>query len=418
MSNVILSPSRLAGEVTVPPSKSVSHRAILCAVLARGRSRIRNLAFSRDILATLNAARSLGVSVRRDENGCVIDSSGELPGRADIDCGESGSTLRFLIPVLGALGVDARLTGHGRLPGRPLGAYRDCLPPHGVRLESAGGLPLRVGGKLEPGTYLLPGGVSSQFVTGLLLALPLLGGDSEIRLTSPLESAGYVSLTVAMLADFGVRADRTEDGWHIPGGQRYAPQEYEVEGDWSQAAFFLAAGALGGDLSIRGLRRDSVQGDRMAEVLFTNLGAVTGWENDVLRVRGGRLRGMEIDAAQIPDLVPALAAAAALAEGRTVISRAGRLRLKESDRLEAMERGLSALGGKIAQTPDGLVIDGVERLRSGHAEGYNDHRVVMALSAAALRGGRTELTDAQSVAKSYPDFFGEYNRLGGKANVI
>lgn len=419
MNRAVISPSRLCGSVTVPPSKSAAHRAILCAALARGESRLYNVADSEDMRATLGAIQAFGVQVRREENVLMIDSSGKFLDEAEIDCGESGSTLRFLIPILAALGVDSKLTGRGRLPERPLGTFLDCLPPHGAILTSEGGLPLTIGGGLNPGVYSLPGNISSQFITGLLLALPLLPGDSEIRLTTELESAGYIDLTLSVLSDFGIIIERATNGWRIPGWQHYTPRDYTIEGDWSQAAFFLAAGALGGDLSICGLRKDSAQGDRECAELFERFGAKIAWQGDVLTVSGAPLSGIDINAAQIPDLVPMLAATAALAKGKTTITGAARLRIKESDRLTAMTEGLTTLGATVTQRPDGLVIEGTNSLSSGLVQGYNDHRIVMALAIAGLCGtGSIEITDPLSVNKSYPGFFEEYNRLGGKANVL
>ena len=418
MSRAVLSPGTLRGELTVPPSKSAAHRALLCAALSGGRCRVRNLAPSEDIRATADAVRAMGRRVEWD-GGCLEIGPGAAPARADINCRESGSTLRFLIPVLSALGIDASYTGEGRLPQRPIGCYLTCLPENGAVLETAGGLPLTVSGKLRAGTYRLPGDVSSQFITGLLLALPLLSGDSDIVLTTPLESSGYVDMTLAVMEDFGVAVTPTETGWHVPGGQRYLPRDYTVEGDWSQAAFFLAAGALGGELSLRGLRRDSRQGDRAAETLFSRFGAKLAWTGGVLTVSPGPLRGFSIDASQIPDLVPILAVTAALSEGRTSILRAGRLRIKESDRLSAMAQGLSRLGARIEELPDGLEIDGVPALSGGEVSGFRDHRVVMSLAVAALRAqGDVTVTDAESVSKSYPNFFQEYQKLGGIVNVI
>lgn len=419
MSQAIVAPSKLCGSVTVPPSKSVAHRAILCAALARGISHINHVADSEDMRATIGALEALGIVIQRDGDHILVDSSGKWEDEADIDCLESGSTLRFLIPILAALGISAKLTGQGRLPYRPLNTYLECLPPHGAILKTHGGLPLEIDGGLIPGEYELPGNISSQFITGLLLALPLLPGDSRIRLTTPMESAGYIDLTLSVLHDFGIHIRTVEGGWEVPGWQQYQPRDYTVEGDWSQAAFFLAAGALGGEISIHGLRRDSAQGDRESAALFQRFGAQVQWQEEVLIVSGAPLCGIQIDAAQIPDLVPVLAATAALAKGRTVITGAARLRLKESDRLEAMTKALTTLGVTITQQPDGLVIDGVPQLSPGTVDGCNDHRVVMALAIAALNGGNpTVITDANSVAKSYPDFFEEYNRIGGKANVL
>ncbi len=403
MANVTISPSVLNGSILVPPSKSAAHRAAICSALAGGAPLFDGEAISNDITATCRAMRAIcggGDSVR-------------------IDCGESGSTLRFLIPVAAALGLNAEFTGSGRLPERPIGVYLDCLPQHGVSCGTQGGLPLSVSGRMTPGRFVLPGNVSSQFITGLLLALPLLDGDSELTLSSPLESAGYVDMTVEIMREYGVTAQPAENGWSIAGRQKYRPCEYRVERDWSQAAFFLAAGALGGTLRLEGLNRDSCQGDRAAERLFREFGARTEWNGSVLSVSPNERKGMEIDASQIPDLVPVLAATAALCRGRTRIYNAQRLRIKESDRLFAMADGLTKLGGRVAETDDGLIIDGVPTLHGGKAEGFNDHRIVMALSVAALKAdGSVTVSDAQSVQKSYPAFFEDYNRLGGKANVF
>ena len=409
MSEVRILPSSLRGRAAVPVSKSGAHRAVICAALAGGEDPVPGgEAVSEDIAATRGAVAAL------------LTAGG---GAVRLDCAESGSTLRFLIPLAAALGVPAVFTGRGRLPERPVGVYLDCLPHHGVTCETkTGGLPLSVSGRLEPGRFELPGNISSQFITGLLLALPLLGGGSEIVLTSPLESAPYVDMTTETMQAYGVRVRRTETGWEISGNQRYRPDpSYLVERDWSQAAFFLAAGMLGGDVELDGMNPSSAQGDRACRDIFRRLGAEIEWKNGLLRARPGPPAdgptSIAVDASQIPDLVPVLAAAAAVLPGYSVsIGRAERLRLKESDRLAAMADGLCALGADVRQTPDGLELHGVGLLRGGRAEGRGDHRVVMALAVAALRAeGETVLTDAQSVRKSYPDFFRDYNRLGGKA---
>lgn len=414
MSEVRILPSALRGRLCVPVSKSAAHRAVICAALAGGGDPLpTGETVSEDVAATKSAAAAL------------LSADGR-PVR--LDCGESGSTLRFLIPLAAALGATATFTGRGRLPQRPLGVYLDCLPKHGVTCETAGGripagsLPLSVRGQLAPGRFELPGDVSSQFITGLLLALPLLGGGSEIVLTTPLESAPYVDMTAETMRAYGVRVRRTRTGWEIGGGQAYRPNPgYRAERDWSQAAFFLAAGMLGGDVELGGMNPSSAQGDRECVDIFRRFGAKIEWKDGLLRAQAGPgadgPTSVFIDASQIPDLVPVLAAAASVLPGRAVsILNAERLRLKESDRLAAMADGLAALGGDVRQTPGGLEIRGVGRLRGGRAEGRNDHRVVMALAVAALRSeGETVLADAQSVRKSYPDFFRDYNRLGGKA---
>lgn len=413
-------PGNLQGTVTIPPSKSDAHRAVICAALSRGVSKIAPIELSEDITATLRAVETLGVSVRLEENVLTVDGSALGTARSrELDCGESGSTLRFFIPIAAALGLPVRFTGRGRLPQRPLGTYLECLPPAGVNCQSTGGLPFSIHGKLQSGRFAVAGNVSSQFITGLLLALPLTGEDSEIVLTTPLQSAGYVEMTIRTMAAFGVTVEKTMAGYRIAGGQRYQPQNYAVESDWSQAGFYLAAGALGSRLALHGLRRDSIQGDRTAEAVFSAFGAQLEWQGKALIVSPGVLRGIAVDASQIPDLVPPIAAAAALAEGESKITGAGRLRLKESDRLAAMASAINALGGSVQEEEDGLVIQGVSSLKGGRVSGCNDHRVVMAMAVAALRaGGPVEITDPHSIRKSYPSFFKEYNRLGGNAHVF
>ena len=416
----VISPSVIRGTLTPPPSKSAAHRLLIAAALA-GEGRVRGLSLSADMEATLRAVRGLGVSVRLDGDAACFAPAppSSSPSPLPVDCGESGSTLRFLIPLYAARGIPAVFTGHGRLPERPLGVYADCLPPHGVTLSAASGLPLTVTGRLTGGDYTLPGDVSSQFITGLLFALPLCREDSRIRLTTPLESAGYVDMTLQVLRQAGIRVEPLEDGWFIPGSQTYRPLDTAVESDWSQAAFLLAAGALGGEVTLTGLNPASAQGDREALSLFRRFGAAVEEAPGRIVCRKAPLHGIDIDAAQIPDLVPVLAVTAALADGVTHITGAARLRLKESDRLAAVADGIRRLGGRVEEGPDSLTITGVSRLAGGRAEGYNDHRIVMALSMAALGcEAPVTVTDAQSVAKSWPAFFEDYRAIGGTAHVI
>ena len=420
MSLAVISPSVIRGTLTPPPSNSAAHRLLIAAALA-GEGRVRGLSLSADMEATLRAVRGLGVSVRLDGDAACFAPAppSSSPSPLPVDCGESGSTLRFLIPLYAARGIPAVFTGHGRLPERPLGVYADCLPPHGVTLSAASGLPLTVTGRLTGGDFALPGDVSSQFITGLLFALPLCREDSRIRLTTPLESAGYVDMTLQVLRQAGIRVEPLEDGWFIPGSQTYQPLDTAVESDWSQAAFLLAAGALGGEVTLTGLNPASAQGDREALSLFRRFGAAVEEAPGRIVCRKAPLHGIDIDAAQIPDLVPVLAVTAALADRVTHITGAARLRLKESDRLAAVADGIRRLGGRVEEGPDFLTITGVPRLTGGRAEGYNDHRIVMALSMAALGcEAPVTVTDAQSVAKSWPAFFEDYRAIGGTAHVI
>ena len=420
MHDIKVSPSRLKGTISVPPSKSAAHRAIICAALSDGVSVLQPIELSNDITATIECMKKLGAELKLDGKRLTVNGRGIFtPDKAELDCGESGSTLRFVIPIAAAGGVKAVFTGHGKLPERPIGVYTDCLPEHGVSCITKGGLPLEISGRLECGIYEIPGNISSQFVTGLLLSLPLLEGDSEIRLTSPLQSVGYINMTVQIMEQFGVKTERTENGWIIRGGQKYSARNYTVEGDWSQAAFYMTAAALGSSIVIDNLDMDSTQGDKACVEVYRRLGADIRCENGMVIMNGGELHGIELDAADIPDMVPAFSVAAALAKGTTVIRGAQRLRIKECDRLAAMRDGLSRLGVSVRETEDGLIINGAEKLHGGFVEGYNDHRIVMSFAAAACAAdSEITISDMESINKSYPSFFEDYKSLGGKTDVI
>ena len=399
--NAIITPSKLAGTVRVPASKSAAHRSLICAALADRPTRVRMDALNRDIEATLACLEALGAKVDRDGDVLEVTPIRGAAKDALLDCGESGSTLRFLMPVVCALGTGARIVGRGRLPLRPNAPLIDALREHGA-FTDGDLLPMRLSGPVSGGRWTLPGDVSSQYITGLLLALPLLEEDSEIVLTTPLASAAYVAMTLEALAAFGVEVIPTQAGWRVPGRQAYrSPGVVEVEGDWSAAAFWHAANALGADIRVEGLKPDSVQGDRAVVDLL------------------GRA---EIDADNVPDLVPALAAAAASLNQTTVITGAARLRLKESDRLATTAAMLAALGHGCEVAPDGLVIRGgapgpcADDLRT--VDGANDHRIVMAAAVAAAFADRpVRITGAEAVEKSYPDFFRDFTELGGHMHV-
>ena len=381
--NLKLTPTRLKGAITPPPSKSYAHRALIAAALAGGDSELTNLADSKDIIATRRCLEALA-------------SPEELPL---LDCGESGSTLRFLIPVALALRGGARFTGHGRLMERPQKPYFDLFDQKGISYEQTDGV-LTVQGTLAPGEYALPGDVSSQFVTGLLYALPLLSGDSHIILTSALESRNYVDMTVDVMAHFGVSAKETADGWLVPGNQTYKPNAQAIEADWSQAGFFYAALGLGNELDIQGMNPRSMQGDLRIVPYYEKL------------IQDG---DVELDVSQCPDLVPPLAVHAAVRKGTTRIINAARLRIKESDRLATVTEVLNTLGAKVTEHSDHLVIEGQPALPGGMSvSAHNDHRIaMMAAIAATCCKNPIVITGAQCVAKSYPNFWEEYVRLGG-----
>lgn len=262
------------GEVTVPPSKSDVHRAIICAALSRGVSRISPVALSNDIKATIGCIEALGAETRLENNVLTVDGTKLFSDKkASLDCGESGSTLRFFIPVAALGGIEAEFTGHGSLPTRPIGLFADILPKAGVECETTGFLPLKIRGKLRSGEFKVPGNVSSQFITGLLFALPLLENDSDIVLASPIESVGYINMTIYTMSKFGVEVEKTDFGWHIKGGQSYKPCNYTTDGDWSQAAFFMVSGAVSGSVTVNGVNKDSAQGDKKIAEIIAQFGA-------------------------------------------------------------------------------------------------------------------------------------------------
>ncbi|WP_105205125.1 3-phosphoshikimate 1-carboxyvinyltransferase [Neobittarella massiliensis] len=415
----------LRGTITAPPSKSCSHRAVICALLAGGTSVLTHLAQNTDIRATLAAANVLGAGCRP-----LGDSSWQLTGLTaaagdrpvTIDCGESGSTLRFFVPIAAALGVPATFTGRGRLPGRPIAELLQPMCQNGAETNYAGTLPCTVTGRLQSGVYPIPGHVSSQFITGLLLALPLLEGDSEISLTSRLQSRPYIDLTLQIMAQFGVRAEATHRGWFVPGGQQYQPQEIQVEGDWSGAAFYLTAGAVGGSVTVAGLNCQSRQGDRAVADILAQLGAQIRTGDGMVHSAQAPLHGTVIDGSHIPDIVPILAVAAAAASGTTTFTGVGRLRDKESDRLYTTSATLTALGADVAVGPDGdsLVVRGGRPLHGATVSSFGDHRIAMTAAVAALLcGGQTVYIDgAECIDKSYPNFFEHFTALGGVADVL
>lgn len=420
MSDVKFSPFVPNGTVNVPPSKSDVHRAIICAAMANGVSRISPVALSNDIKATIGCIKALGADAVLENNVLTVDGTNMYKNKtALLNCGESGSTLRFFIPIAAVGNVNATFVGKGKLPQRPIGIFTEALPKAGTVCKTEGGLPLEIKGQLKSGIFEIPGNVSSQFITGLLLALPILEGDSEIVLTSPLESVGYIAMTIRTMKQFGVNIQATEKGWHIKGSQSYKTCDYTTDGDWSQAAFFMVLGAVSGKVTVKGVAKDSTQGDKKCAEILARFGAkVTQLDNEVT-VEKGELKAITIDASQIPDLVPVLSVCAAFAEGTTKIINAERLRIKECDRLKATAELINNLGGKVKELSDGLEITGVSSLKGGNVNGYNDHRIVMSAAVCAARSdGDITATFAMSINKSYPDFYIDYNSIGGKANVL
>lgn len=410
-----IQPSRLQGSVTVPPSKSMAHRALLCAGLAAGTTQIQGILPSQDMEATCRALTALGASIARQGSLARVQGVAGRPKvpQGPVDCGESGSTLRFLIPAFALASAPARLTGRGRLPQRPLGPYGAIFHGQGLPFaQDETGVSFQ--GPLAPGDYGLPGDVSSQFISGLLFALPLLPGDSHIRIQPPFESRGYVNMTLQVMDAFGVQAAFL-DGLtlRVPGNQRFtAPAApFLVEGDDSQAAFFLTLDAILGDVSVAGLSLRSIQGDRVMGEILARCGHVPGQPPRPLAP-------FVADLGDCPDLGPILMTLGLFCQGESRLLNAGRLRLKESDRGTAMAQELGKLGGQASLAGDEIRIR-QSRLRPGPAlSSHGDHRIAMALAVAAL-GARipVEIQGAEAVEKSYPDFWKDLAHLGARVEL-
>ena len=409
----------IGGTITAPPSKSMAHRAVLCSALAEGTSHIKNLEFSKDISATLSAAGQLCAKVRTGVDNAVVEGLGSfLPVSAPVDCCESGSTLRFLIPIASLTGQKVTFVGRGRLMERPQTVYEKLYQEQSLRFEqsSAG---LTVEGTLKSGEYELAGNVSSQFISGLLFALPLLAGDSTLHLIPPVESRSYIEMTRAAQRRFGVESRwQDETTLFIPGGQKYRPCDYTVEGDYSQAAFPAVLGAVQGGVTLKGLSADTLQGDAAILDILRRCGASFRTTDAGIVFEEAPLHGVDIDLADCPDLGPVLMVLGLLCEGTTTIRNAERLRIKESDRIAAMEAELRACGGVLESEGGTITIHGcADRLHAPAAplHGHNDHRVVMSLAVLALAAGlELSIDDAEAVQKSWPHFFEAIKPLGAE----
>lgn len=426
---ITLLPSQLEGRVTIPPSKSLAHRYLIGAALSPGESHILNIAKSVDIVSTMDALKGLGVKFKEekiDDNTSNYRVEGvgypKAVGHEAFDCAESGSTLRFLIPLLLLTGEKTQVTGRGKLVERPLDVYYELFDKKGIEYENNQGLlPLTLKGNLIGGRYEMRGNVSSQFITGLLFALPLVKEDSEIVLTTPLESKPYVDLTLAVLKDFGIEIEVAKDYgfFKIKGGQTYRGGNHRVEGDYSQVAFF-AVGAMIGNYSItcHGLKGDSLQGDRAILSIIKAMGGQFKTNEDSITFYPSETKGVTIDVTECPDLVPALSLLGSLSEGVTHIVGGQRLKIKESNRLESSAVELNKLGGDILVEDEGLLISGVPTLEGdAQVDSWNDHRIAMTLAMATQRIKKPiMLTGAKSVKKSYPNFWEDFKKLGGTIN--
>lgn len=424
-----ITPHQLTGSIQVPPSKSVSHRAIISAALAKGASTIKNVLLSEDMMATCQALESLGAAITYHKEGdhrfsLRIDGTGTISLKKDqIDCNESGSTLRFLIPLLLLQDQAVTITGKGGLASRPLKPYYLIFEQKGItykQLEEGKNLPLVLDGQLGPGIYHLDGNVSSQFITGLMFALPLLAGDSQIWISGALESKPYIDITLAVLRDFGIEIkEEGQQKYKIKGNQSYRARDYRVEGDFSQGAFWLVAGTIGQEINCLDLKLQSCQGDKAILEIIKKMGGDISYEGGQVVARPAKTKGTTIDVSQCPDLVPILGVLASMSEGESRMIRGERLRFKESDRLATTADLINRLGGQARETPDGLVISGIEGFSGKPVESHSDHRIAMAAAIASIRtDGPFVLAGAEAVNKSYPHFWEDFKSLGGDSHEL
>lgn len=420
--------NKLKGNIKVPPSKSLSHRAIICAALGSEKSVIENVDFSEDIMATIEAMETLGAKIiKKDDNtinvwGMFNEESKRKLVR-DIDCNESGSTLRFSIPISLLFNGITKFIGKGNLGKRPLDTYFEIFEEQGIKYNNVeDGLDMIVKGNIKPGEFNIKGNISSQFVTGLLFTLPLLDGDSKINITTKMESKAYIDLTIDCMKDFGVYIENKDyKEFIIKGNQKYKGRTYKLEGDYSQAAFYLVANVLGSDIGIENLNLESLQGDKAIIEILERMGAEFYKEGDIIKTKPIKeLKGTIIDGSDCPDIIPVLSLAATLAKGKTEIINAGRLRIKECDRINAIYTGLKILGANIEEKENGLVIEGVSELKGGvDCWSFKDHRIAMTLAIASTRCIEDiSIIDYDVVSKSYPKFFEDFKMLGGQISGI
>ena len=423
-----VSPGGIRGLVNAIPSKSQLHRRLIFAALADKPTTLRcGHTEAEDIIATIGCLTALGAQIEKTGSGfnIVPANRANLPDESSMPCHESGSTLRFMLPIVCALGVCAQFHMAGRLPQRPLNPLDEELSRNGIRFWRESDEILCCKGQLDGGQYSIPGDITSQYVTGLLMALPLLDTKSTITVKKPIESADYISMTLEAGAAYGLNPRIEEDEEYV----RYiinpeigftSPGVDIAEGDWSNAAFWLCAGAMpGGSIQMSGLKKDSSQGDRKICAILEQMGANVSWHDGILSVSCSERREIVIDARDTPDLIPVLSAVAAVGKGTTIIKNAARLRLKESDRLASTAQTLNALGAQITEQADGLTIRGVPNLKGGTVDAWGDHRIAMAVAIASCACDESVIiTGAQSTNKSYPSFWEELAGLGKIVEIL
>lgn len=420
--DIKIKPDLLNGEVNVPASKSIMHRALICASLSNGSCTISNTYLSEDIKATIKCLENLGASFEIFEDKIKVNGIKQTPKNAVLDCNESGSTIRFLIPIAMALGVDSEFIGKGKLVTRPLNTYVEAFQNKGVEFNYNGCLPALSSGKLKSGNYTIKGNVSSQFITGLLFALPLLDGDSTITVLPPFESKSYVDITLSCLKSFGIEIKQDDLTFYIKGNQSYKATDYYVESDYSQVAFFLVGNVLGNNIKVKNFYRNSVQGDSAIIDILEKIGVECIFDNGLLQTNIKSKNSFNIDASDIPDLVPILCVLASFCDGVSTISNVYRLKIKESDRILSTMDIIKNLGGKISydENNDKITIyGGLSKFNPCTLKTYNDHRIAMCSAiASTICTDDVTVLGAECVNKSYPTFFEVFKNLGGAYDVI
>ncbi len=417
---VTLSPSKLNGTVSAPPSKSCMHRALICAAAADTPTKIVTDFYSEDTKATIGCLKSLGAKIEYTEDGVTVYPIEKKDGECVLNCRESGSTLRFMLPFAAALGRKCTFMGAERLGQRPLLPLCEVLNKNGV-VTSYGEsfLPCRTEGQLSGNVFEIPGNISSQFITGLLLALGVTGGG-EIKATTPIKSGPYIDITIDIMKKFGVTTEKTENGYIVPEGQKFtSPDIFEIEGDWSNGAFWLVAGAIGSEngITCTSLCEDTFQGDSRVLGILSEMGADIKYNNSIT-VKKSQLKAITVDCADIPDIVPILCVAATKADGTTVFKNIQRLRDKESDRVKTTVDIIKNLGGKIDFDENNIYVTG-SPLAGGKITSANDHRIAMSGAIASLLcTGDVTIDIAEAVRKSYPDFYEKFTMLGGKCSEL
>lgn len=416
-----INPTKLSGLVQAPPSKSMAHRAMIAAALANGTSRIENIAFSDDMIATIGAVEHLGAKVIKGEDFVEITgNAGVFPvNNFTVDCIESGSTLRFLIPIASLSKAKVEFTGKGRLMYRPQDVYAKIFTTNNLYFNQTNEK-ITIEGSLKPDIYEIDGSISSQFITGLLFTLPLLNGNSQIKITEPFESRSYVDLTIEIMALFGVNITWLDaNTLNIAGNQTFKSMNYRVEGDCSQAAFWAVLGAVQGNIAISDINPQTKQGDRAVFEVLKRAGADIFAVADKLYFKKSKLKGVEIDLADCPDLGPILMVLGLFCEGETTLINAGRLRVKESDRIAAMESEIKKIGGNIKVIDEVIYVNSGAKLHDADLISHNDHRIAMAMTiAGVLANIKLTIDEAEAINKSYPNFYQVVNTLGGSAKEV